>query len=71
MERFNIKTRATIKYSILVTALTCIHFAAEYVHYKLCAPTLVVFVTSSGSPMCQGIKAVSAMTMEKFLTYFT
>lgn len=71
MERLNIKTRATIKYSVLLTALTCIHFAAEYVHYKLCAPNLLAFITSSGSPMCLGIKAVSAMPMEKFLTYFT
>lgn len=71
MEHLNVKTRATIKYAVLISALTGIHFMAEYIHYKMCAPNLLVFVTSSGSPMCQAIKGVSALTMEKFLTYLT
>lgn len=71
MEHLNVKTRAIIKYGVLLSALTCIHFVAEYAHYKLCSPNFLVFVTSSGSPMCQGIKGVSALTMEKFLTFLT
>jgi hypothetical protein len=69
MDRLNVKTKALMKYSVLLTALTCIHFTAEYIHYRLCAPNFTVFVMSSGSPMCQGIKGISALTMEKLITY--
>lgn len=71
MDRLSVKTKAIGKYYILFTFLTGIHFFAEYVHYRLCARTFPMFVMSSGSPMCQGIKGISALTMEKFLTYLT
>jgi hypothetical protein len=65
----SVKVKALLKYSGLLTALTCIHFAAEFVHFRLCASSFQQFVTSSGSPLCNTIKGVSALTMEKFITY--
>ena len=67
----NVKLKALTKYSVLLTALTIIHFAAEFAHFQLCGSTFVRFISSNGSPMCTGLKGISSLTMEKFLSYIT